>query len=373
MSIQHKTIGVFAALALVALPSIALAEGVSRAAYNRALDRIDELEAQQVAYYEEGGYEGDFVSSYGGCDSCSGGGCDSCYGGGGGYLSDSCYGGCGDTCCLGCGFYMLYENVVAQPYFSRDSAYFGEYELDSVTNGWAEHSFDWDTNYSPRVEIGFQPACGLGIRARYWYYDNDASLRGAEASNTVEAWHAIDLDATDLELTANKGGLLYSGGLRYVRLDQNYEAQSFNAAVLQDDVRVHHNFEGVGPTLAVEGSTCGRWCGFGLFAKARGSLLYGDSSSTFMSNLVDTVSNGVVGHSRDDLIAIAELQIGVDWQRCCHWGTLYLSAALEAQYWHNAGSGAPGFTDNVRGYYNESAFASDLGFLGGTFGVGLLW
>ncbi|MCA9103475.1 MAG: hypothetical protein KDA63_20115, partial [Planctomycetales bacterium] len=245
--------------------------------------------------------------------------------------------------------------------------------VDSVSDGNWEHSFDWNSKYSPRVEIGFQPECGLGIRARYWYYDNDATFSQLNDTQLVDAQHSLSLDVTDLEVTARKCDLLLSGGIRYARLDQDYSAQGYDVDVLLDEVRTTRNFEGVGPTLGVESSSCTRWCGFGLFAKARGSLLYGESSSSFATQVGSTVSTGVVSHERDDLLAIAELQIGVDWQRSSHWGTLYLSAALEAQYWHNAGSAAAGFVDNVVTYYEGAGYSADMGFLGGTFGAGLLW
>jgi hypothetical protein len=385
MSICKKTLGVVAALTLVALPSITLAQGASRAAYNQRFDRAESRRAQnqQVAYYEEGVYD---EYSGGGCDSCGGGGCDSCGGdvAGCGNCGDACCGGCG-----GCGFYMLYENVIAQPFFTRDPAYFSEGEVDNTSDSWEEYSFDWNAKYSPRVEIGFQPACGLGIRARYWYYDNEATVSeftgdaqigfadndiGIDRSNTeINARHSLDLDVTDLEITASKGGLIYAGGLRYVRMDQEYSAYEIDDEEIGDELAAWHNFEGVGPTVAVEGSSGPRWCGFGVFAKARGSLLYGDSS-TYATDLNATNPDVIIGHTRDDLISIAELQIGVDWQRCCHWGTLYLSAALEAQYWFNAGSGAPGLVDDDDlSYHDESAYSSDLGFLGGTFGAGILW
>ncbi len=62
------------------------------------------------------------------------------------------------------------------------------------------------------------------------------------------------------------------------------------------------------------------------------------------------------------------MQIGLDYRRpTCNCHEIFLRIALDAQYWHNAGSAntqtAAGFAEN-----NQEA---DLGFFGFTIGTGI--
>ncbi len=78
----------------------------------------------------------------------------------------------------------------------------------------------------------------------------------------------------------------------------------------------------------------------------------------------------------EDLLGVAEMQLGVDWRRCIGSGrTVFATAALEAQYWINAGTGAPmnNAPFDEGNYQNALPQDADLGFFGGSFGLGLLF
>src|SRR5690606_9027371 len=104
-------------------------------------------------------------------------------------------------------------------------------------------------------------------------------------------------------------------------------------------------------------------CQTGLFAKARGSLLYGDGESNLTAGEdLDLVTpfNTSRSTSRDDLLSIAEIQVGFQWHSPYH--RVYqpfFTAAMEGQIWNGAG--------------NATSEEGTLGFFGFTTGAGLEW
>jgi hypothetical protein len=152
-------------------------------------------------------------------------------------------------------------------------------------------------------------------------------------------------------------------------MDQSYFAIFLAGGSAGDYVDSRHNFEGIGPTMSAEKrSAC--WHGLSLFTNLRGSVLYGDSSAVATDEDDDFITRVNPG----DMIAIGEMQIGVDWRKHSCYGVLFAEAALEAQYWLNAGTAAPGHTeDDDQSYQDEGAQSPDMGFLGGTFSVGILY
>ena len=77
---------------------------------------------------------------------------------------------------------------------------------------------------------------------------------------------------------------------------------------------------------------------------------------------------------RQDVVGVAELQVGLQWSRCTSYGIFSAYALLEGQYWAGATSNL--LLDAVSGP-NATAFlrgvgtSDSLGFVGGTFGVQL--
>jgi hypothetical protein len=252
---------------------------------------------------------------------------------------------------------------------------------------------------------------GLGVRARYWRYDDDASEAaslsdlftttftttvvkvvsapglpagpfgfGAEFNaNSLTASPAspvppdnggtlsvvtsndlqvdvLDLEATQ-ELRAGAWSLLVSGGARYGRIDQNYEASVHTAFTsvggtlttnALDSLRTANEFRGLGPTLAAEArrELVG---GFSLYGSARGSLLFGDQKLSASRHL--TVSEAFMGvplasaptssnasTSEDKLLPISELEVGAEWAGDWAGGRWILQGGWVGQIFHGAGS-----------------------------------
>ncbi|MFZ0565882.1 MAG: Lpg1974 family pore-forming outer membrane protein [Chlamydiales bacterium] len=299
---------------------------------------------------------------------------------------------CGSNGCNMCepscfdGIYAIYENVILKPYFSRNFAYY--LEEPSGVGGQKAVMFDWCYQYSPRIEIGWIVDCGMGGRVRYWRFHNDNSLTASNDDGEIAVFygedsitpdigfsgaerakfcHRLELDVVDFELIFERCYWTYSTGGRYVDLEQHYKAQELEPN--DDSFTAKHRFEGGGITTAVEYFRP-IWCGFSFFTKARGSLLYGDS------NFRATVPSGesaITSSNDTDVIAVGELQLGLDWRTSICNVCTFLRFAIETQYWIGGGSaGGPG--DNAvydeGNYQNSLAQDANLGFFGFNIAIG---
>ncbi len=289
------------------------------------------------------------------------------------------------------GWYALYENVIVQPHFTRDPAYYIVDGLAGVTESAQEIPFDWNLSYSPRAEIGYAGPTH-GFRVRYWHFDQNTTIVQAAGPNVVTGFggsdgigveiddndgltasHALQMDVLDSELTFPLQSLLCSAGIRVARSDQGYRAVDPNEGIVG-----RHDFRGVGPTLSVEGNVPATSC-LSLFAKMRGSLLYGKSSSFAASfNPMNPLvfDDAVIRRNNNgDVVSVGEIQLGADVRRELNGGqVLFLTAALEAQYWSSLGTGLDGQVDadDDSNYQNESAQNADVGFFGFVLGLGIL-
>jgi hypothetical protein len=285
---------------------------------------------------------------------------------------------------------VLYENVIAKPHFTRDQAFLFTDDIGLNFTG-TDVSFDWDYAYSPRIEFGYLNANRLGARVRYWQYNEAATVVAtpdtgdiyaayggsdgievefdAGSDDTVTAVHRIEIDVLDIEAIIARGNMSYSWGARYTRMDQLYRI----ATDEDDGLLGRHNFEGVGPTVALEGRH--RIANYlSAFVKVRGSILFGESSF-FATDLDDApTSDEIVRNNDNDMISVGEISTGVHWRQPMGNATFFVTGAVEAQSWQSAGTGSAGLLDDDDGnYQDENNQNADMGFLALTFGTGLLY
>ena len=91
------------------------------------------------------------------------------YSGGGETAQPYC---CDPSCGVRGGFFATYENVWVQPYFNHNGAYQVFDAIGNIPESVQIVEFDWDFEYTPRVEFGYiSPCSGFGWRARYWQFD----------------------------------------------------------------------------------------------------------------------------------------------------------------------------------------------------------
>lgn len=283
-------------------------------------------------------------------------------------------------CCSN--WYVQYENVIVKPHFTRNNAYFLEDPPGIV--GQTAVQFDWDFCYSPRIELGWNSNCDYGARVRYWHFDQDNTLHAKDPngdiasffsedssnqdigfSRTTEAvfTHDLKVKVFDLEGTVDWCHWIYSAGFRYAKLEQRYVGQDLEEN--GNTMISTHDFSGWGLTMAAEYLKPIK-CGFSVFSKMRGSLLYGESS-WLAYNPAPTAQDQLYTHTDNDLQAVGELQLGIDWRKCfCGDKIGFIRIAAEAQYWANGGAAGPGCNAvyDEGNYQNSHPQDSGLGFIG---------
>lgn len=328
-----------------------------------------------------------------GCSSCGDSGC-------GGCGSGPACGDCGDCnlCCDPCGpcrtvtWMAGVEAVVVQPQFEDNTGLVVNNSDDDTFSTFESLALDYDFNASPRVWIGWETVTGLGGRVRYWTYDQSADTLQASPSadgfgtvfapilaadnrtfvpstsiptDRLIANSDLEVDVVDLEGTKNIHfdcwSLMATGGVRWARISQNYDAELRNSNN-QVPQRSHfgHSFSGVGPTFSLEARRpVTRF--LTAYTSARGSVLFGQgdmASSTSEDLLLTNPFITMRSASRNDVLPIADVQIGGEWTRRLYYGGhLYFRGAFEGQFWGGAGS--------------ATTESGDLGFLGFTAALGI--
>ena len=83
----------------------------------------------------------------------------------------------------GAGVYII------RPYFQNNPAYFTETFASAgvsvFTFETAQHDFSWGLNAAPVVWLGYVSECGLGVRARWWLFDQRSATSAMSDPNTI--------------------------------------------------------------------------------------------------------------------------------------------------------------------------------------------
>jgi hypothetical protein len=237
------------------------------------------------------------------------------------------------------GLFGSVEVTFLQPAFSG---------MNSVFGFTAGRVFDTSYQSGVRYVLGYVNDSGLGVRGRYWSFDNSSPYIEPYAP----ARFGIDVQAVDGEVTLAQGmrhwDLEVCGGLRYGKLQySNPELTLYNPGLV--------TFEGVGPTIGISGRRILGHSGFSLFGNVRGALMIGDIRT---GSLLLTVPRGTI---QDEVMKTFENQLGVAWNRNLpNHMFLEVRTAWETQYWMS-----DSLSDDVFGV------GSNLAFMGPTLAVEL--
>jgi hypothetical protein len=164
---------------------------------------------------------------------------------------------------------------------------------------------------------------------------------------------------------------LFSGGVRYAHLSQNFDARlvSHDFGPEIDLLRSGHNFSGAGPTLALEARRPIGNTRFAIYGDVRGSLLFGEASqrvyllNTFQGPFGPITYSSQVRWNHDTFLPVGEMELGAEYSqlfggvgnvlRQLHGKpplSAFIRTGLVAHSWFGAGS--------------ASSDGGNLGFLG---------
>jgi hypothetical protein len=216
--------------------------------------------------------------------------------------------------------------------------------------------------FAPFVSAAYRTQAGLGVQGRAWWYDDSETLTevndgtvtissaaplglGIESEdlddvNTFES--SLDIDVMDLLVTYRAqscwGSVELGAGARYTRIQQAYSAILVPAADDLEVVESGHSFEGLGPSLFLEGRLAAtRQLSF--FATVRYSFLFGQSEQE-ATLITDNVLAAERFQENDDLLSIAEFDLGAEYALRLGSAELFVKAAFVSQVWEGAGNSA---------------------------------
>jgi hypothetical protein len=243
----------------------------------------------------------------------------------------------------------------------RDPAYFARLENTFMSYGQeggaadaAGGTADFGNDYTPRLELGYVGSQGIGIRGRYWRYDDSESTDSANNDKVK-----VDSDYYDLELfqqwqVTDKTELEGAIGVRWLAFNQGATNNAINREVDSD-------FNGYGATLAVQAKR--KW-GIGkVYGRSRLSVLLGEHDIQHINTATGTVLTDV--DAEDDPVSQLELTFGYEVARELPWGSLNANLGYEWQYWTNV---APANT--TFGGIGNGDVLEDASFRGFVLGIG---
>jgi hypothetical protein len=310
----------------------------------------------------------------------------------------------------GVGMYWL------QPYFSNNPSYGvvsvpAGFNTTAATSTTSHVDVSHNMDVAPEIWLGYIGDNGFGFRARWWYFRQDtsqsltsgaspltgsdnltsAALSAAPLGVGVEADNAsgpfsfsvttkLQLQVWDFEalqdIQVAGFDLLFSGGLRFAHINQEYNAWDNEAGATNpvSAVTSANSFDGLGPVVALEARRALGNTGLAVYGRTRGALLFGsEHQSAFGINLSEASGGNVnASDSHDRVMPVAELELGVEYGQRIGNMRLFGQIALVGQDWIGAGNASRSNTLNAAGIPEGGSTAdSDLAFLGLAFRLGV--
>ena len=201
-----------------------------------------------------------------------------------------------------------------------------------------------------RFVVAKENPSGFGVRFQYFDWENDPS---ATSPNYVGNWEngvdlefsgAVEIDVMAIDIEATQRAvfrawdLVVSGGLRHGQVEISQPGDLFTGVSTFYGIRSGVEFEGTGPTMALEAIRPLGQTNLSLVGRARTALLFGelDQMRTFGGGAAPTSPN-----TTDDFVQVTELQFGVNYQRRIGRADASFGVFWEAQRW-DSDSGALG-------------------------------
>lgn len=235
---------------------------------------------------------------------------------------------------------------------------FGSFGLDFPEN-------DYDP--AARVWVGWVNDNGLGVRARWFQFDQSLGSETFETfidGTDIFAEGGLEVESVDIEIAQQFSAGLFEanvgGGIRYGKVRHDFALEAFDP----DEslfVGALRDFEGVGPTMFAEFRRPLGCSNLALLANVRYSVLFGEDDAAlgaFYANPDDSFGVEAI-LSEDVVVGVGEIQLGAEYSRDLDYGRrVFVRGMFEAQQWSGVGVGLPLFTN-------------DIGLIGFTTGIGL--
>ena len=272
-----------------------------------------------------------------------------------------------EVTCQNSGLYAGFAFVFLKPHFKESF----QATTADATGVLQMVPFEYGYDVTPRAWLGFVDAGGLGVRTRYWQYDQaadrfqsapftaaqvhvvtvifPATIAAMPPHQVLNVADALEVRTVDLEGTQEVRlgvmSLVASGGLRYAMMRQQMEASVTDGDELEQALRWQRRFEGIGPVIGLEVERSLGGAGLAFVGAFRGALLFGDK------DLDRTEWNGlgmgppiVTLKGAKEVLGIGEMELGLQWSRRLPNGSdLFVAGTYEGHLWSDSGTPTLGY------------------------------
>ena len=288
--------------------------------------------------------------------------------------------GCGEECTAGkngsqncsCSrnpvFQIGAEFLFAKPHMKES---FDSTVMNVVTGQQQLIPLSFDRDLAPRFWGQINTASGVGIRAKYWSFDDGFSSSAVATPTTFPGATAVtvifpaaistmapgdilntsmslDVDTLDIEGTKQMtmAGVYINGGvgLRHARMEQVVRDAVVRGGNTIQSLAWHRSFNGIGPTVSGDVRYPLGQGGFSAVTNIRGSLLFGEKtiSRTVVGDVTpppNTTLPIVSLNDADEVSGIFELALGLEYSRNYgRFGDVFVRGMYEGQLWTAAGA-----------------------------------
>jgi hypothetical protein len=218
---------------------------------------------------------------------------------------------------------------------------------DGVRGGTSpDESTSFDFEASPRITLGYAKPSGLGVRVRYWEYDQFEESQFPPEGVGIDTY-TIDVEVYESFLLGRCWCAELAGGVRY---------NEFEEQLINTDLKVN-SFHGWGGVLGAE-LTRKLGCYGALYGRVRGAILVDDKF------ILDDGGDQIF--LSDVNVGVVELGLGYEvCKKLACGSTLFARGGMEWQTWYNYSSA---FEDTSS--LDDFSGPSDVGFYGPSVAVG---
>ncbi len=293
-----------------------------------------------------------------------------------------------------------------KPYLQNNTAYVTTIAPGTPTSVVTQSSFPWQYEPAAAFWLGYSLPGGLGVRARYFYFDQTSSsidltntttpapatqttinpplanflplstggtafgspgtvLNSGIGTDVLSFSSNLRIHAFDVEATYAWQGdgwtLLASAGGRYLTLDQDYNASLTNNGAGKGVNEVQlleatRNFRGGGPVASLLGQVYFGRTGLSLVGSVRGSFLVGGNDEHVNFTQIVNDPNGVIppgiprnaaadapgGSELRPRVTVAELELGLQYDVSMGGVNVFVRASVVSQTYFDAGNASQG-------------------------------
>jgi len=273
-------------------------------------------------------------------------------------------GNCNSNCddCRQAHWYAGVEFAFLRPYLKES---FQASRIDLQTGVQSLYGFDYEYEFAPRGWIGWEDCDGLGLRARYEYYDHSgetlqltssptsvvtanavtvifpATINSLLPGDVLTANSSLALKVLDIEGTQTFQLGPISGragaGLRYLQIRQDNLATIDTPNVGTQTLAWGRSYDGLGPVMSADVLRplgCGGW---GAYGTLHAALTFGEKT------LTRTVTNNsfpptVTLADAAEVVGGGSVALGVQYTREVDSGSWQFRGGYEGQLWTDAGA-----------------------------------